>query len=54
MDIVYKNGVVQPTPRQQDLEAEVSKAFQKRLYNNTINHRKVITGAERKDSRGVR
>ena len=54
MNAVYKNGVVQPTPRQQELEAQVSESFQKRLYNNTINNRKVITGAERKDSRGVR
>ena len=45
---------VPPTEHQKELEADVSRAFQKRLYNNTINNRKVITGAERKESRGLK
>jgi hypothetical protein len=41
-----KIETIPPTDWQRELEAEVAKAFCARLYNNTINNRKVITGAK--------
>ena len=37
---------VPPTEHQQELEAEVAKAFCARLYNNVIYNRSVYTGAK--------
>ena len=42
---------VPPTERQKKLEAEVTKSFLARLYNNTINNRKVYTGCKSEKKR---